>query len=133
MSASDGLLGSEPSKGASLQEAGAALLDNMWQFAHIGGAAFLFYEDRVLCACSLIGYLGLALGVAGLMFSGMEPTMGDRLYGTTIPVCGSLAVVTSTASRIMGRYYSTAVLLFIVNLAITVVTVRGDKAAKLRQ
>lgn len=34
-------------------------MDNVWQYVHIGAAAFLFYEDHLLCLYSLLGFVSL--------------------------------------------------------------------------
>eukprot|EP00927_Polykrikos_kofoidii_P075486 TRINITY_DN71724_c0_g1_i1.p1 TRINITY_DN71724_c0_g1~~TRINITY_DN71724_c0_g1_i1.p1 ORF type:complete len:131 (-),score=9.32 TRINITY_DN71724_c0_g1_i1:202-594(-) len=110
-----------------------AVVENASQYAHIGGAAFAFYEDRTLCACSLVGYVGLAVGVAVLSVGGFVPTMGERLWRFAIPVCGILAVVTSVGCRLLHSYFAGCAALFVVNLAVTLLIVRGDKDAKRRQ
>ena len=35
------------------------IVDNVWQYVHIGAAAFLFYEDHLLCLYSLLGFASL--------------------------------------------------------------------------
>ena len=47
--------------GFSFRNAAAAqvIVDNVWQYVHIGAAAFLFYEDHLLCLYSLLGFASL--------------------------------------------------------------------------
>lgn len=35
------------------------VVDNVWQYVHIGAAAFLFYEDNLLGLYSLLGFASL--------------------------------------------------------------------------
>ena len=35
------------------------VVDNVWQYVHIGAAGFLFYEDHLLCLYSLLGFASL--------------------------------------------------------------------------
>merc|ERR1719401_3263068 len=127
------ILGQEE-KETVFQKVGNFFTENLWQYAHIAGAAFLFYEDRLLCACSVAGFIGLLGGCLALEAARISPTMGDRLWRTVIPVCGVLAVTFSLGSRLMHitAHKSVCAALFMVSFGVTTLTVKGDKDARLR-
>eukprot|EP00933_Yihiella_yeosuensis_P028108 TRINITY_DN21916_c0_g1_i1.p1 TRINITY_DN21916_c0_g1~~TRINITY_DN21916_c0_g1_i1.p1 ORF type:complete len:138 (+),score=1.47 TRINITY_DN21916_c0_g1_i1:89-502(+) len=113
-------------------------VDTVWQFLHVGVAFFLFYEDRILCVYSLTGFLGVMASVSALGSSGKYmPTFGDTLWRISIPSCAILSVVISMISRLMGWFSYSAMcgisaILLIMTIAITTLTVRSDKDARLK-
>mmetsp|Transcript_55549 Transcript_55549/g.140790 ORF Transcript_55549/g.140790 Transcript_55549/m.140790 type:complete len:129 (-) Transcript_55549:75-461(-) len=127
------MLGEEP-KATLVDKVTNFFVDNLWQYAHIAGAAFLFYEDRLLCSCSIAGFVGLIAACMLLEATRVSPTHGDRLWRTVVPVCGALAVVFSIGARLMGwtSHMKICGALLAVCFGITMVTVKGDKDARLR-
>mmetsp|Transcript_26829 Transcript_26829/g.80881 ORF Transcript_26829/g.80881 Transcript_26829/m.80881 type:complete len:133 (-) Transcript_26829:412-810(-) len=121
-------------KETALQKVGNFLTDNVWQYAHIAGAAFLFYEDRLLFACSIAGFVGLLGGCLALEAARIAPTYGERLWRAVVPVCGALAVVFSLGSRLMHitAHASVCAATLVACFGVTALTVRGDKDARLR-
>mmetsp|Transcript_42159 Transcript_42159/g.76414 ORF Transcript_42159/g.76414 Transcript_42159/m.76414 type:complete len:141 (+) Transcript_42159:78-500(+) len=115
-----------------LQRVLFTIIDVVWQYAHVGVASFLFYEDRILFACTATGYLGLVCGIVALSASGTSPMQGERLWRISIPACGILSVVVSLGSRVIGWTSAQAVtticfLLLVTSLVITVGSVKGEK------
>ncbi|CAK9083139.1 unnamed protein product [Durusdinium trenchii] len=136
----EGLPSTTPAKksgGYNIQETVAVVVDNVWQYVHIGAAAFLFYEDHLLCLYSLLGFVSLCGGVVAASSSGtIVPTMGEELWRIVIPASAILAVTTSLGCRVAGWISATAtccfcVLLPVVIVALTTVTLKNDKTARL--
>eukprot|EP00931_Biecheleriopsis_adriatica_P006881 TRINITY_DN108225_c0_g1_i1.p1 TRINITY_DN108225_c0_g1~~TRINITY_DN108225_c0_g1_i1.p1 ORF type:complete len:141 (+),score=15.61 TRINITY_DN108225_c0_g1_i1:84-506(+) len=127
-----------PKKGFDVQETVSVIIDNVWQYVHIGAAAFLFYEDRLLCLYTLVGFASLLCGVIVTGRSGkIIPTMGDQLWRISIPASAILSVTLSLGCRVLGWVSTRATCIFCVLLpiavfGITTVTVKADKTARLR-
>mmetsp|Transcript_17914 Transcript_17914/g.38116 ORF Transcript_17914/g.38116 Transcript_17914/m.38116 type:complete len:139 (+) Transcript_17914:80-496(+) len=110
-------------------------LDNVWQLVCAGAALFAFYEDRALCACGLAGFVGLCGGIVSLERKGLAPFHAQRLWATVLPACGAFAVLLSVCCRVWGASWSLLPICALQCAAVagaTVVTVGGDKDAKLR-
>uniref|UniRef100_A0A7S1FDA5 Uncharacterized protein n=1 Tax=Noctiluca scintillans TaxID=2966 RepID=A0A7S1FDA5_NOCSC len=122
-----------------LQKAVLMVVEGIWQYAYVGVVLFAFYEDRALCSCGVAGYVALFSTVIALELLGFAPTRGLRLWDTAIPICGSLAVVTSVACRLMAlQPVTSAVPLYVCAVlcstvaAITALAVRFDKESRAR-
>ncbi|CAJ1332089.1 unnamed protein product [Effrenium voratum] len=121
-----------------IQEKVSVIVDNVWQYVHIAAAAFLFYEDRLLCLYSLLGFASLCGGVVVASSSGVVPTMGEELWRIAIPASAILSVTTSLGCRVAGWISTKATVVFCLLLplavmGLTTVTLKNDKTAKLRQ
>mmetsp|Transcript_53811 Transcript_53811/g.156383 ORF Transcript_53811/g.156383 Transcript_53811/m.156383 type:complete len:136 (+) Transcript_53811:73-480(+) len=117
-----------------MDRVGDILLEGVRQYAHFAGAAFVFYEDRFLFACSAAGLIGMLLACAALEAVHISPTLGDRLWRWVVPTCGVLAVFTAICSRLahITAYRSVCAVLLLMSFGITMFSVRGDKDAKLQ-
>ncbi|CAE7153821.1 unnamed protein product [Symbiodinium pilosum] len=126
------------SKPRSIQDIVSVVVDSVWQYVHVAAAAFLFYEDRLLCLYSLVGFASLCCGVvAASRTGGVVPVMGEELWRIAIPASAIISVTTSLGCRIAGwvSAKATCCLCVLVPAAIvglTTVTVRNDKTARLR-
>lgn len=120
-----------------LQETVSVVVDNVWQYVHIGAAGFLFYEDNLLGLYSLLGFAALCCGVMVASTGGVIPTMGEELWRIAIPASAILSVTTSLGCRVAGWTSAWVtccfcVLLPMAILALTTVTIKNDKTARLR-
>ena len=125
-------------KGYNIQETVSVVVDNVWQYVHIGAAAFLFYEDNLLGLYSLLGFASLCGGVMATSSGGVIPTMGEELWRIAIPASAILSVITSLGCRVAGWTSAWVTCCFCVLLpaailALTMVTIKNDKTARLRQ